>query len=239
MAQDDMAQDKDKVWTPEELAVVDAELESKSPKEVIRWVIDNFAVEDFALACSFKELALLDMLLKEKPDARIFYIDTGFHFKETLELKSKIEELYGITVERRVPEVSLEDMEKIGGPKLWETDPDKCCTIRKVEPLRKVLSALKLWMTGIRRDQGPTRAGISIVSWDVKFGLVKISPLATWTKKEVWDYIVEHDLPYNKLLDNGYPSIGCEPCTHPVVDGEEDDRSGRWSGHKKTECGLH
>ncbi len=241
MVKDEMVEKetvKDKVWTEEELVAVNDELESKSPQEVIRWVIENFEREEFALACSFKELVLLDMLLKEKPDARIFYIDTGFHFKETLDLKKKIEETYKITVERYEPEVTLDYMEKVCGPKLWETDPDKCCTIRKVEPLRKVLSTLKLWMTGIRRDQGQTRANIPIIGWDRKFALVKISPLATWSKKQVWDYIMTHDLPYNELLDNGYPSIGCEPCTHPVVDGD-DDRAGRWTGHKKTECGLH
>jgi phosphoadenosine phosphosulfate reductase len=227
-----------KTWSKEELKKVNDSLEGKDPREVIRWVVDNFATKDFALACSFGELVLLDMLVKTKKDARVFYLDTGLLFKETLELKDKVEKMYGITVERHAPEMSLEDMAKACGPELWKTDPDKCCTIRKVEPLRKVLSGLKAWITGIRRDQAPTRTDIPIVGWDEKYGLVKINPLACWTRKQVWDYIVEKKVPYNKLLDRGYTSIGCEPCTVPVGEGE-DQRSGRWAGRDKTECGLH
>lgn len=225
-------------WSEEELKKANDALEGKDPRDVLRWVVNSFPKEDFALACSFGELVLLDMLVKIKKDARVFYLDTGLHFEETLKLKELVEKRYGITVERYAPEMSLEDMEKVCGPELWRTDPDKCCTIRKVEPLRKVLSGLKAWITGIRRDQSPTRAETPIVSWDLKYGLVKVNPLACWTRKQVWDYILANEVPYNALLDKGFPSIGCEPCTRQVEEGE-DQRAGRWAGHDKTECGLH
>ena len=226
------------VWSQEDLKKVNDSFEGKDPREALKWVVDSFPGEDFALACSFGELVLLDMLVKIKKDARVFYLDTGLHFKETLKLKDEAERMYGIKVERFAPEMSLEEMERGYGPELWRTDPDRCCAIRKVEPLRKALSGLKAWITGIRRDQGLTRKDVPIVSWDEKYGLVKVNPLACWTRKEVWDYIVANKVPYNELLDRGYPSIGCEPCTAQVKEGE-DQRAGRWAGHDKTECGLH
>ncbi len=232
----EMTQDKD--WTDTELARVSAELEGKTPQEILRWVVDNFAIEDFALATSLGELTLLDMMVKIEPRARIFCLDTGLHFKETLELKARAEEKYGITIETYSPKMTLEEMEREYGPKLWERDPDECCRIRKVEPLKEVLSGLKLWITGIRRDQAPTRAETPIVGRDAKFGLIKVSPLAAWSTKMVWEYMKENDVPYNALLDQAYPSVGCEPCTSPIVPGE-DPRSGRWAGKQKTECGLH
>lgn len=227
----------EKKWTKEELEKVNRELDGKDPREVIRWVVENFDREDFALACSFGHLTLLDLLIKIKPDARVFCLDTGLHFDETYELKEKAEARYGIKVETYYPELTLDEMERKHGPELWRTDPDKCCEIRKVDPLKKVLSGLKVWLTGIRRDESPTRANAPVVGWDAKYGLIKVNPLACWTRKEVWDYIVKNDIPYNELFDKGYPSIGCEPCTKAVESGDE--RSGRWAGHAKTECGLH
>lgn len=225
-------------WTIDELKKVSDALEEKEPQDALRWVVDNFDTREFALACSFAEIVALDMLLKIKPDARVFYIDTGFLFKETLDVVERVEKRYGIRVERYAPRKTKEEMEKECGPELWKRNPDKCCEICKVEPLKEVLSGLKLWISGIRRYQSPTRADTPIVAWDERNGLIKVSPLAKWTKKQVWDYILEHKLPYNELLDRGYPSIGCEPCTRPVKPGE-DPRSGRWAGFDKTECGLH
>lgn len=227
-----------KIWTVEELKEVSDALEGKEPEDALKWVVDNFGTEEFALACSFAEIVALDMLIKIKPDSRVFYIDTGFLFKETLDVVDEAEKRYGIKVERYAPKKTKEEIEKEYGPELWKKDPDRCCEICKVEPLKEALTGLKLWISGIRRYQSSTRANTPVVAWDERNGLIKVSPLAKWTKKQVWDYIALHKLPYNALLDRGYPSIGCEPCTRPVNPGE-DPRSGRWSGFDKTECGLH
>lgn len=227
-----------KEWSLEELKRVSDSLEGRPPQEALGWVVANFAREDFALACSLGELVLLDMLVKIRKDARIFVIDTGLLFKETYALKEKVEKKYGIRLEVFSSPVSLEEMEREHGAELWKREPDKCCEIRKVVPLREALSGLKVWITGIRREQAPTRASAPVVGWDLKYGLIKVNPLAGWTRKEVWDYIYNNDVPYNELLDKGYPSIGCEKCTQMVKPGE-DLRSGRWTGFEKTECGLH
>lgn len=227
-----------KKWTREELKKVSDSLEGRAPQDALKWVVDNFERDEFALACSLGELVLLDMLVKIKKDARIFVIDTGLLFKETHELKERAEEKYGIKLEVYSSPVSLERMEAEHGPELWKTDPDRCCEIRKVMPLKNVLSGLKLWISGIRREQAPSRANAPIVGMDEKYGLIKVNPLAGWTKKQVWDYICSNDVPYNELLDKDYPSIGCEKCTQKVCPGQ-DQRSGRWAGFEKTECGLH
>ncbi len=228
-----------KVWTEEELKKVSDELEGKEPQDAIRWAVENFH-PDVALACSFgaEDVVLVDMLVKIKPDARIFYLDTDLLFKETLEVRDRIIEKYGIKPERYSPDISLEEMEKKYGPELWKKEPDTCCSIRKIVPLTRALSNLKAWITGIRRDQAPTRRNAPIVGWDNKFNLVKINPLVKWTSEDVWNYIRANDVPYNVLHDRNYPSIGCEPCTRPVKPGE-DPRAGRWAGFQKTECGLH
>lgn len=225
-----------KDWTPEELKEVNAGLEGKAPPDAFRWVAENFERDEFALACSFAECVTVDMLLKIKPDARVFYLDTGLLFKETYDVVKEVERRYGITVERYASDESIGDMASKRGPELWKTDPDRCCDIRKVRPLTKALSTLKVWITGLRRDESPSRADAPIVGWDGKFNLIKVNPIAGWTRKQVWDYVVKHDVPYNKLLDKGYASIGCEPCTGLAP---SDDRSGRWAGRAKTECGLH
>ncbi|HLC18974.1 MAG TPA: phosphoadenylyl-sulfate reductase [Thermodesulfobacteriota bacterium] len=229
-----------KVWTQEELKKISASLEGKDPEKAIKWAVDNFSTGDLALACSFgpEDVVLVDMLVKINPEARIFYLDTDFLFKETIEVKDRIEEKYGITTERYGAKITIKDMEREFGPELWKSDPDKCCDIRKMKPLAEALSTLKSWITGIRRDQAPTRANAPIVSWDAKFNIVKVNPLVRWTSEDVWNYIRANDVPYNPLHDQNYPSIGCGPCTNPVKPGE-DPRSGRWAGKEKTECGLH
>lgn len=227
-----------KTWTEEELKRVSDGLEGKGPEAALRWVVENFGRDEFTLASSFAECVLVDMLVKLKPDARVFYLDTGLLFKETLDVVERVEKKYGIKVERYSSRVSLQDMEKEYGPELWKRDPDRCCGIRKISVQREALSGFKVWITGIRREQAPTRANTPVVAWDGKFNLIKVCPLVNWTKKQVWDYVCQNDVPYNKLLDQGYPSIGCRPCTNPVKPGE-DPRSGRWAGFNKTECGLH
>ncbi len=229
----------EKVWTEEELKKVSDSLEGKSPQEVLKWALDNFH-PNISLACSFgaEDVVLVDMLTKIRKDARIFYLDTGLLFKETYDVIERVKEKYGIQPEKYESELTLEEMEAKYGPKLWETNPDECCRIRKVLPLEAALKDLKAWITGIRREQSPTRANAPVVTWDKKFGLVKINPLVAWKYDDVWNYIKENDVPYNVLHDQNYPSIGCEPCTRPVRPGE-DPRAGRWAGKAKTECGLH
>lgn len=227
-----------KVWTEEELKGISDSLEGKGPQAALKWVIENFDTNEFALASSFAELTLLDMLVKLKPDARIFYLDTGHLFKETREVVEKAEKKYGIKIERHSSKMTPEEVAEKYGPELWKRDPDECCEILKVQPLKEVLSGLKCWITGLRRAETKNRANAPMVGWDAKFKLVKVNPLVNWSDKEVWDYITANNVPYNTLLDNGYPSIGCRECTNPVAPGE-DPRSGRWSGSRKTECGLH
>ncbi len=226
-------------YTKEEIERIGEEFEGKSPQEILKWAIDEFYPE-IALACSFgaEDVALVDMVVKINPDTRIFYLDTNLLFKETYEVRDRLIEKYRISPVRYVSTLTLDEQAKRYGDKLWLKDPNLCCKLRKIEPLTEALKDLNAWITGIRREQAPTRANAKVVEWDNRFGLVKINPLAAWTIKEVWDYIMENKVPYNTLHDRNYPSIGCEPCTKPVKPGE-DPRAGRWAGFKKIECGLH
>src|SRR5919198_614989 len=211
-----------KTWTPEELDLVALELEEQGPEATLKWMVDQFHPSLY-VACSFQqeESVLLDMLHRIEPSIRIFYLDTEVLFEETYETRDR-----------------LADQARLYGDELWKSAPDKCCAIRKVEPLKRALGQVDAWITGVRRDQAPTRANAKKVEWDEKFGLVKANPLADWTLKEVWAHIHEHDVPYNPLHDRNYPSIGCTHCTRPVTPGE-DPRAGRWAGQEKVECGLH
>jgi phosphoadenosine phosphosulfate reductase len=215
------------------------EFEHKSPQELLQWAVDTFG-EDVALACSFgaEDVVLVDMLVKINPKAKIFYLDTDVLFQETYDVRDRIVERYQPNLLRYSPKLTLEEQAEMYGEALWSVDPNTCCNIRKVEPLERALQPLDAWITGIRRDQAPTRANAKVVEADFRFGLIKINPLASWTFDQVWQYIREHDVPYNILHDQGYPSIGCLHCTRPVKPGE-DPRAGRWSGFQKTECGLH
>ncbi len=195
---------------------------------------------DIAIASSFgaEDVVLIDIASKLGAPFRVFTLDTDFLFPETYELIERIEEQYAFTIERARPSLAPEEQAQIYGDALWSRDPDRCCAIRKVEPLKAKLATLRAWITGVRRDQAPTRANTQKREWDEKFGLVKFNPLADWTSVRVWSYIREHDVPYNPLHDRDYPSIGCTYCTRAVKPGE-DPRAGRWSGFAKTECGLH
>lgn len=216
-----------------------AELESAQPETVLRWAVEEFGNE-VALATGFgaEGCVLVAMLAAINPAARIFYLDTDLLFPETYALRDQLSARYGVHFERRATSLSLEDQARKFGPELWQRDPDLCCRLRKVEPLKEMLSGLRAWITAIRRDQSPLRSGIGVIEWDERFGLLKINPLAAWSKYDVWDYITSFDVPYNPLHDHGYPSIGCIPCTTPVEIGEA-SRAGRWRGKLKTECGLH
>jgi len=225
---------------PQGLASLARELEGKEPQEVLRWAFREFHPR-IVLACSFGGIsgsALLDMAVRLQPDVRVFFLDTGLLFPEAYALREEVERRYGIKVQAFRCPLSLQEQEEEFGPELWRRDPDLCCRLRKVEPNRRALEGALAWITGLRRDQAPTRREVPVVQWDPLFRLVKVNPLATWSEARVWQYIRENGVPYNPLLERGYRSIGCIPCTRPVAPGEE-PRAGRWSGTGKVECGLH
>lgn len=213
--------------------------ESWTTEQALSWAFATYG-DDLAIATGMgvEGMALLDIALKINPDAKVFTGDTEFLFPETYDLIDRVERRYGIKIEKLYSELTPEEQEKEFGPKLWARDPDQCCAIRKVEPLRRKLATLDAWVTAIRRTQTAERAAVRKIDWDAKFNLVKISPLADWTREMVWSYVVKNDVPYNPLHDRNYPSIGCTHCTRAVKPGE-DPRAGRWSGFGKTECGLH
>jgi phosphoadenosine phosphosulfate reductase len=225
--------------TVEDLEDLAAELETAHPEAVLRWAVDEFG-PDIALATGFgaEGCVLVAMLSNISRDTRMFYLDTDLLFPETYALRDQLEARYGVRFERRATRLSLSDQAAEHGEGLWERQPNLCCRLRKVEPLREMLSGLRAWVTAIRRDQSPERAGVRVIERDEKYGLMKISPLAAWSASDVWNYITRYDVPYNPLHDRGYPSIGCVPCTTPVQIGEP-RRAGRWRGTDKTECGIH
>lgn len=213
--------------------------ESLKPEEVLAWAFSTYG-EDVALATGMgvEGMALLDMAHRINPHVKVFTGDTEFLFPETYDLIDRVEARYEINVDRLYSELTPDDQEAAYGKALWESDPDQCCNLRKVEPLRRKLETLDAWVTAIRRDQTAARAAIRKIDWDPKFDLVKISPLADWTREEVWRYVLENHVPYNPLHDRNYPSIGCTHCTRAILPGES-QRAGRWSGSGKVECGLH
>jgi phosphoadenosine phosphosulfate reductase len=215
------------------------EMNQKSPQEIVEWTHQQFG-DQFVLACSFgaEDVALVDMYCKITESPRIFYLDTDLHFPQTYETRDRLQDRYQITFIQMKPALSLEEQARLHGEELWKKDPNLCCSLRKVEPLQKILKGNQAWMTGIRREQSLTRANAQKIEWDHKFQLIKVNPLVAWSTKEVWDYIRANNIPYNPLHDQNYPSIGCSVCTKPVNPGE-DSRSGRWTGFTKTECGLH
>jgi phosphoadenosine phosphosulfate reductase len=229
--------------TPELLAGLPAasqRLETASPEEIIAWGVENYAPYlTMATAFGPEGCVILSMLARIAPETYVFNLDTGYQFQETLKLRDRIAERYGIEVDLLAPELSVEEYEALNGGPLYRTNPNQCCFDRKIKTLQRAAGVMHAWMSGIRRDQSEDRAKASIVGWDKKFGLVKISPLANWTKKDVWKRIADENIPYNPLHDQGFPSIGCWPCTRAVSADENDERAGRWSGIKKTECGLH
>lgn len=213
--------------------------ESWKPEQVMAWAFDTYG-DKIAIATGMgvEGMALLDIASRVNPGLKVFTGDTEFLFPETYDLMGRVENKYGIKVERLYSQVTPEDQEREHGPKLWARDPDQCCALRKVEPLKRKLATLDAWVTAIRRGQTKERATARKVDWDEKFDLVKISPLADWTREMVWNYVIRNDVLYNPLHDRNYPSIGCTHCTRAVLPGE-DVRAGRWSGFRKTECGLH
>lgn len=213
--------------------------ETWTSQEVLHWAFKSFgnAVE-LASGFGVEGMALIDIASRVNSNLRVFTIDTGFLFPETYQLIERVEKRYRISVERVRSTLTPEDQSEIYGPALWSANPDQCCALRKVEPLKEKLAGLRAWITAIRRDQTSHRAKARKVEWDQKFHVVKINPIVDWSSENVWEYVRAHDVPYNPLHDFNYPSIGCTHCTRAVRLGD-DPRSGRWAGSQKTECGLH
>jgi phosphoadenosine phosphosulfate reductase len=220
------------------LSLTEAELETMPAGEVLRWAAEEWG-ERLCLTCSWQKQSsvLVHMVSELGLDVDVIELDTHLFFKETYETREQLVERYGLTL--IVPDVlTIAEQHKDEGPNLWETNPDRCCHIRKVEPLIQALAPYDAWVSGIRREQSPSRAGAKKVEHSERYDVWKIQPLADWSEKDVWSYIMENEIPYNPLHDAGYRSIGCMPCTRPTRPDEE-ERAGRWAGSDKLECGIH
>jgi phosphoadenosine phosphosulfate reductase len=225
----------------EQIAAASRDLATASPQDILRWAVKQFHPRLLmATAFGAEGCCLLHMLAEIEPATTIINLETGYQFPETLELRERIKARYGIEVEYVYPEQTVAEYEAEHGGPLYVHRPDQCCYDRKILPLRRAVERIRplAWVSAIRKDQTADRAVAGVVQWDPKFQLVKVNPLLNWTKKEVWKFILDNDVPYNPLHDRDYPSIGCWPCTRAVGPGE-DDRAGRWAGKVKKECGLH
>jgi len=217
----------------------DRQVKVRETTETLRLAAERFAPR-LVMATGFgmEGCVLTDLIGRNKLPVDIFTLDTGLFFEETYTLWKTLERRYDLTIRAVRPELTVGEQVERFGDALWERDPDRCCEMRKVQPLRAALAGADAWITALRRDQTPNRANASMLEHDQKFGLVKINPLVEWTAQDVRDYVREHDVPFNPLHEQGYPSIGCAPCTSPVQAGES-PRAGRWRGKGKTECGIH
>jgi phosphoadenosine phosphosulfate reductase len=215
------------------------QFEGKRVEELLEWAVAHFGPK-LVMTSSFgpEGIVLIDKLARLAPQTPVIFLDTGFHFAATYEVKERVRERYGLNLIEQQAALTVEEQDAQYGAALHARQPDVCCRLRKVEPLKGALAGYAGWLSALRRDQASTRAHISKVQWNAKHNLLKINPLADWTRGQVWDYVLRHELPYNRLLDAGYTSIGCEPCTRPVALGAH-ERSGRWAGHGKVECGIH
>ncbi len=222
------------------LDALNVQFENASIREIISWVNQSFETEKIGFGTGFGSSGsvILDHLVQVNRDIPVFYIDTDVLFQETYELRKQLENRYDIQIIRYHSGLSIDEQGKQFGDRLWESNPDKCCNIRKVQPLKDALANYDVWITGIRRDQSITRSNAPIVEWEPRFNVLKVNPLATWTHDQVWDYLRENNIPYNDLYNRDYGSIGCFHCTSPLS-AKESERAGRWRGLQKTECGLH
>ncbi|HET6710193.1 phosphoadenylyl-sulfate reductase [Amycolatopsis sp.] len=214
------------------------ELADATADEAIRWTVETFG-DDFIVASNMQDAVLIDLATKVKSDVDVLFLETGYHFPETIGTRDAVQTVYpDVRIVNAQAEQSVAEQDAEYGAKLHDRDPTLCCNLRKVVPLRKTLAGYSAWVTGVRRVDAPTRANTPIVTWDDRNGLVKINPIAAWTDDEFNGYIREHGILENPLVSIGYLSIGCAPCTARVEPGQ-DPRSGRWAGQNKTECGLH
>ncbi|QGG47608.1 phosphoadenylyl-sulfate reductase [Heliorestis convoluta] len=226
--------------TTEDYESLNQSLAEQDTVFVLRWAYERWG-KDLVYACSFgaEAMVLIDLISKVNPKAELIFIDTDLHFPETYQLIDAVKARYPeLKIEMVKATITLQEQAQKESPELWKKEPDRCCQIRKMVPLEKALHNYSAWLSGLRREQSQTRQHIQFINPDNRFGKVKVCPLIHWTWEEVWMYIRLHQLPYNELHDQRYPSIGCAPCTAPV-DEDGDSRAGRWAGQSKTECGLH
>jgi phosphoadenosine phosphosulfate reductase len=225
--------------TAEKIAAANRRMKGATPQHILGWAVEQFHPRlTMATAFGAEGCCLIHMLAEIEPSVRIFNLETGYQLPETLELCERIKQRYGIDVELVRPELTVAEYEAEHGGPLYRRRPDQCCYDRKVVPLRRALAGYDAWVSAIRRDQTPDRALADVVQWDARFDLVKVNPLLRWTRRDVWTFLVAHEVPYNPLHDRGYPSIGCWPCTRAVSEGEG-ERDGRWAGTGKRECGIN
>jgi phosphoadenosine phosphosulfate reductase len=227
-------------WVEADIPVFIEDAETKGALSVLKWAYDTYK-DDIVYACSFgiEGIVLIDLIARVNESATIVFLDTGLHFQETYDVIEKVRERYPtLTIEMKKPALTVEEQNAEYGNKLWETKPGMCCEMRKIIPLQEALSGKIAWISGLRKDQSPTRKYTKYVNRDYRFELLKVCPLVHWTWEDIWAYVRKHDLAYNVLHDQQYPSIGCATCTLPSTD-PLDHRAGRWSGMDKTECGLH
>ncbi|MBX0298678.1 phosphoadenylyl-sulfate reductase [Cryobacterium sp. 1639] len=215
-----------------------AELGEASADEVIAWVARTFSTAAAAVACSMADAVLPHAVSRQLPGVDVLFLDTGYHFSETHDTRNDVARLLPVRIVDVLPERTVAEQDTAHGAELFARDPNLCCALRKVDPLHRVLGGYEVWFTGVRRDEAPTRANTPLIVWDERNGLVKVNPLAAWSFEDILDYAGRHNVPVNPLMGQGYPSIGCAPCTKPVAAGD-DPRSGRWASLAKTECGLH
>ena len=213
------------------------ELESAPAQEIVRWAVQTFGTR-FAVASSMQDAVLVHLVSQVTGGVDVLFLDTGYHFAETLGTRDAVAATYDVNLITLTPRQTVAEQDAWHGPKLHNRDPDRCCALRKVAPLDRALARYDAWATGLRRAEAPGRAGTPVVSHDAQRGKVKIAPIATWSDTDVEDYIAEHAVLVNPLRGAGYPSIGCAPCTRAVAAGG-DPRAGRWAGSAKTECGIH
>ncbi|GAA3178371.1 MULTISPECIES: phosphoadenylyl-sulfate reductase [Streptomyces] len=213
------------------------DLEDADPLDILRWATETFGPR-FCVTSSMEDTVVAHLAARVAPGVDVVFLDTGYHFPETLGTRDAVAAVMDVTVRTLTPRQTVAEQDAEYGPKLHDRDPDRCCALRKVKPLQEGLAGYDAWATGLRRDESPTRANTPVVGWDARRGKVKISPIARWTQADVDAYVTEHGVLTNPLLQDGYASVGCAPCTRRVLAGE-DARAGRWAGSNKTECGLH
>ncbi|WP_030802518.1 phosphoadenylyl-sulfate reductase [Streptomyces sp. NRRL F-2799] len=213
------------------------ELEDAPALEVLRWAVDTFG-DRFCVTSSMEDAVVAHLAARVRPGVDVVFLDTGYHFPETIGTRDAVDAVMDVNVVTLTPEKTVAEQDAEHGPRLHDRDPDLCCALRKVQPLEAGLTEYQAWATGLRRDESPTRANTPVVGWDARRRKVKVSPIARWTQDDVDAYVAEHGVLTNPLLMDGYASVGCAPCTRRVLEGE-DARAGRWAGRGKTECGLH
>jgi phosphoadenosine phosphosulfate reductase len=226
----------------QDLAELNERFERAHPREIVRWAVERSGLDPIAIASAFQAegTCVMHMATEIRPDVPILFLETGFQFAETLAFKARLTERLGLNVTDLVGEHTVESQARAFGPRLYERDPDRCCDINKVQPMLAALRGLDAWITAFRRDSSPTRADTPILlRYELEPGrwIVKVNPVAAWTRRDTWAYLKEHDLPHNPLYDLGYASIGCAPCTRMQLPGEH-ERAGRWAGLSKWECGI-